>query len=106
MKIGLSIPQLLDGDSLKRFVQRAEALGFESVLAGDHIVLPTAGTDQYPYTADGSFARPAEDPFLETMTLLGYVAACTDAIKLGSTVVILPYRNPVCRPRCSRRWTC
>ena len=67
MEIGLSIPQLLDGDSLKRFVQRAEALGFESVLAGDHIVLPTAGTDQYPYTADGSFARPAEDPFLETM---------------------------------------
>ena len=95
MKIGLSIPQLLDGESLKRFVQRAEALGFESVLAGDHIVLPTAGTDQYPYTADGSFARPAEDPFLETMTLLGYVAACTDAIMLGSTVVILPYRNPV-----------
>ena len=95
MKIGLSIPQLLDGDSLKRFVQRAEALGFESALAGDHIVLPTAGTDQYPYTADGSFARPAEDPFLETMTLLGYVAACTDVIRLGSTVVILPYRNPV-----------
>ena len=95
MKIGLSIPQLLDGESLRQFVQRAEALGFESVLAGDHIVLPTAGTNQYPYTADGSFARPAEDPFLETMTLLGYVAACTDVIKLGSTVVILPYRNPV-----------
>ena len=95
MQIGLSIPNFLSGESLKRFVQRAEALGFESVLVGDHVVLPTAGTNQYPYTADGSFARPAEDPFLETMTLLGYVAACTEEIKLGSTVIILPYRNPV-----------
>ena len=95
MQIGLSIPNFLSGESLKRFVQRAEALGFESVLVGDHVVLPTSGTNQYPYTADGSFARPAEDPFLETMTLLGYVAACTEQIKLGSTVIILPYRNPV-----------
>ena len=95
MKMGLSIPRLPDGPGLKRFVQRAEELGFESVLAGDHVVLPTGGTNQYPYTADGSFARPAEEPFLETMTLLGYLAACTDEIKLGSTVIILPYRNPV-----------
>jgi len=29
------------------------------------------------------------------MTLLGYLAACTERIKLGSTVLILPYRNPV-----------
>ncbi|PKB79467.1 MAG: hypothetical protein BZY88_13170 [SAR202 cluster bacterium Io17-Chloro-G9] len=95
MKIGISIPRLPDGPGLKQFVQRAEELGFESVLAGDHVVLPTGGTSQYPYTADGSFARPAEEPFLETMTLLGYLAACTEEIKLGSTVIILPYRNPV-----------
>ena len=95
MKMGISIPRLPDGPGLKQFVQRAEELGFESVLAGDHVVLPTGGTNQYPYTADGSFARPAEEPFLETMTLLGYLAACTEEIKLGSTVIILPYRNPV-----------
>jgi probable F420-dependent oxidoreductase len=29
------------------------------------------------------------------MTMLGYMAACTSTIKLGSTVIILPYRNPV-----------
>ncbi len=95
MNIGLSIPQLLHGPSIRRFVQRAEELGFECVLAGDHIILPTGGTNQYPYSADGSFARPSDDPFLETMTMLGYVAACTETIKVGSTVIILPYRNPV-----------
>ena len=95
MEIALSIPRLPDGDAIRRFCQRAEQLGFQAVLAGDHIVLPTGGTDQYPYTADGSFSRPADEPFLETMTMLGYMAACTDTIKLGSTVIILPYRNPV-----------
>lgn len=95
MEIGLSIPRLPDVQGLRRFVETAEELGFESVLAGDHIVLPTAGTNQYPYTADGSFSRPSSEPFLETMTLLGFLAACTSRIKLGSTVIILPYRNPV-----------
>ncbi len=95
MQIGLSIPRLPDAQGIRRFVQRAEELGFESVLAGDHVLLPTGGTNQYPYTADGSFSRPADEPFLETMTMLGYMAACTDTIKLGSTVIILPYRNPL-----------
>ena len=95
MNIGLSIPRLPDAPGIRRFVQRAEELGFESVLAGDHLLLPTGGTNQYPYTADGSFSRPTDEPFLETMTLLGYMAACTDTIKLGSTVIILPYRNPL-----------
>ena len=95
MEIALSIPRLPDAQSIRRFCQRAEELGFEAVLAGDHVVLPTGGTNQYPYTADGSFSRPSDEPFLETMTMLGYMAACTETIKLGSTVIILPYRNPV-----------
>ena len=95
MKVAISIPRLPDGPGLRAFVQRAEALGFDAVLAGDHIVLPTGGTQQYPYTSDGSVSRPADEPFLETMTLLGYLAACSETVKLGSTVIILPYRNPV-----------
>ena len=95
MNIGLSIPRLPDAEGIRRFSQRAEELGFESVMSGDHILLPTEGTNQYPYTADGSFQRPVDEPFLETMTMLGFMAACTKTIKLGSTVIILPYRNPV-----------
>jgi alkanesulfonate monooxygenase SsuD/methylene tetrahydromethanopterin reductase-like flavin-dependent oxidoreductase (luciferase family) len=77
MEIALSIPRLPDAQAIRRFARRAEELGFEAVLSGDHIVLPTAGTNQYPYTADGSFSRPADEPFLETMTTLGFMAACT-----------------------------
>ena len=95
MNIGLSIPRLPDAEGVRRFARRAEELGFDSVMAGDHILLPTAGTDQYPYTEDGSFQRPVDEPFLETMTMLGFMAACTETIRLGSTVIILPYRNPL-----------
>ena len=95
MQYGFALPSTTDGDELCRFAQRAEELGYESVWAADHIVLPIEPTDQYPYTADGSFTRPSTAPFLETMTVLSYVAACTSRIRIGSTVVILPYRNPI-----------
>lgn len=98
MQFGLGIPHAgaaAQGASIIRFAQRAEALGFESLWCGDHIILPTAGTDQYPYTDDGSFARPSDVGFLETMTVLSFVAAATQRVRLGSTVIILPYRNPI-----------
>ena len=95
MRFGFSLPTAMDGDALCRFAQKAESLGFESIWAYDHIVLPTAPTTQYPYTRDGSFPKPGHAPILETMTLLSYVAACTDRIRIGSTVIIVPYRKPV-----------
>lgn len=95
MRFGFGLPNTMDGDELCRFAQKAEELGFESVWIGDHIVLPTQPTSQYPYTADGSFTRPHDAPFLETLTTLAYVAACTSRIRIGSTVVIVPYRNPI-----------
>ena len=95
MKYGFNVPQTMDGDELCKFAQKAEELGFESVWIGDHIVLPTGPTNQYPYTEDGSFSRPHDAPFLETLTTLAYLAACTRTIRIGSTVVIVPYRNPI-----------
>jgi probable F420-dependent oxidoreductase len=98
MQFGLGLPHAgtsAHGPSIIQFARRAEALGFESLWCGDHIVLPTAGTNQYPYTSDGSFPRGAQVGFVETMTLLAYVAAVTERIRLGSTVIIVPYRNPI-----------
>lgn len=98
MRFGFGLPHAgatANGPDIIRFAQRAEALGFESIWGGDHLVLPVGGTNQYPYTADGSFARPSTEGFLEPFTLLAYVAAATKTIKLGMTVIILPYRNPI-----------
>jgi probable F420-dependent oxidoreductase len=50
---------------------------------------------QYPYTPDGAFPMPGEDPVLDVMTLLSYVASHTKRVKIGTTVIIVPYRNPL-----------
>ena len=95
MDYGFSLPKSTDGDALIRFVQAVEELGFESVWMGDHIVLPTEETDQYPYTPDGRFVSRPDDPQMETMITLSYIASSTKKIAIGSTVVIVPYRNPI-----------
>jgi probable F420-dependent oxidoreductase len=79
----------------------AERLGFDSVWASDHIVIPTDITSDYPYAqpgvaASGGAAFPADDyPYLEPLTTLTYLAGMTERIKLGTNVLIVPYRNPV-----------
>ena len=91
MQVGSGLPHAgaaANGPDIIRFAQRAEALGFESSWSGDHIVLPVAGTTQYPYTTDGSFARPTTEGFLEPYTLLAYVAAATKTIKDPSQLTI------------------
>ena len=83
MRFGFGLPHAgaaANGPAIIRFAQRAEALGFESLWGGDHLVLPVAGTTQYPYTTDGSFSRPSTEGFLEPYTLLSYVAAATKTI--------------------------
>lgn len=98
MRFGFGLPAAgaaANGPDIIRLAQRVEALGFESVWCGDHLVMPTGKITQYPYTADGSFARPPTEGFLEPFTLLAYVAGATQTIKLGMTVIILPYRNPI-----------
>ena len=95
MKYGFVLPKTTDGDALCRFARSVEELGFESVWTGDHIVLPTAETDQYPYTEDGRFTASPDDPQLDALMTLAYVASATRDIRIGTTVIIVPYRNPI-----------
>jgi probable F420-dependent oxidoreductase len=80
---------------VQTMARQAEALGYSSVWVGDHIVLPTAISSKYPYRADGKFPFEPSDNFLEPLTVLSYVAACTTTIHLGTGVLIIPYRHPV-----------
>ncbi len=82
-------------DRLQTVAQQAEALGFHSLWVGDHIVLPTQLTSKYPYHPEGKFPLDPADNFLEPLTVLSYVAACTTTIRLGTGVLIIPYRPPI-----------
>ena len=95
MRYGFALPKTTDGGALVRFARAVEDFGFESVWTGDHIVLPTAETDQYPYTPDGRFVARPDDPQLDAFIALSYVASATERVAIGTTVAIVPYRNPV-----------
>ena len=95
MKFGIAYPNLTDGEQIKAFAVHVEALGFESIWVGDHIVLPADSTSNYPYTRDGTFQRPPHTPFIEPLTLLSFIGSVTSRIKIGTTVIIVPYRHPV-----------
>ena len=82
-------------EALITLARRVEGLGFDSVWASDHIVVPTRIESRYPYNATGTFPLPATANFLEPLTALAVVAGATERVQLGTTVLVLPLRHPV-----------
>ena len=52
------------------FARKMEALGYESLWASDHVVLPYSIKSQYPYNATGEFPLPPSAAFLEPLATL------------------------------------
>ncbi len=99
MKYGAFLPcigPLARGDvvnNIRTTAQTAEALGFDSVWTADHIVTPLHIISKYPYTANGQFPLNPKEPLLDPLATLGFAAACTSKIRLGTAVLVLPHRN-------------
>jgi probable F420-dependent oxidoreductase len=85
MKFGIVIPLHRDIDALVNLelAKNAEILGFDSIWISDHVVLPTKYQER--------FSKILYDPFV----LLASIAARTEKISLGTSVIIVPYRNPI-----------
>ena len=62
---------------------KAEVLGFDALFVNDHVIV-----DDSPRSASW---RNVYDPLM----VLSYVAARTSKVKLGTSVLIMPYRNPI-----------
>ena len=102
MQYGVILPNvgpLAHIDSLATSSHRAEELGYDSVFLSDHIVIPDGLRSAYPYRSDGRFPLTAEDRILEPVVTLSYLAAATQRIRLGFSVLVLPYRHPVLNAR-------
>jgi len=81
--------------TLAAAAQQAETLGYESVWAADRIVIPWEIKTPYPYGEDRRFIVPPDRPFLEPLTCLAFLAGRTERIRLGISVLVLPYRHPL-----------
>src|SRR5437660_3573061 len=87
MKIGVSLLNnwgIADVQALVGLAERAEALGFDSVWVHDHV-----------FNVGHVFDRIGGRPYYEPLTLLSFVAARTSRVRLGTSVLVLPYHNPV-----------
>jgi probable F420-dependent oxidoreductase len=65
----------------------AERLGYDSLWAGEHVVVPSPRVEPSPMEPD--------EPILDPLVALAHMVAHTERIKLGTGVVILPQRNPL-----------
>src|SRR5476651_1704325 len=73
--------------------REGERLGLHSAMIADHIVFPVESESAYPYTVDRK--HPGGGDALETFSILGVVAGATEKLRLVTSVLVLPYRNPV-----------
>jgi len=87
MRIGFSLLNnwgIEDAQALVGLASRAEELGFDSVWVHDHV-----------FNVGHVFDRIGGKPYYEPLTLLSFVAARTRRVRLGTSVLVLPYHNPI-----------
>lgn len=97
MRVGISLPQLgpqASPETLITAARRAEELGYDSVWVLERLLWPIAPKEPYPAAPDGHLPETYQrvlDP-IETLT---FVAAHTEKVQLGTSVLVLPYHTPI-----------
>src|SRR5262245_26235954 len=86
----LAVPAIL-----VTLARKADELRYSSIFVTDHVVIPATQTTPYPYATTGKFAGDWTSGYLEPLTLMSYLAGETSRVKLGTSVLVIPYRNPV-----------
>jgi probable F420-dependent oxidoreductase len=98
MRVGLhalGIGTAARPEVIRAVATTAEAAGFSTLWAGEHVVLVDHPTSRYPYSADGRIAVPAEADWLDPLLALSFAAAATTSIGLATGILLLPEHNPV-----------
>ena len=87
MKFGVTIPNnwgIADPQHVLAMGPAAEALGYDSVWVMDHL-----------FNAGYIRERLDDKPYYHPLATLSYLAATTRRVMLGTSVLVLPYHNPV-----------
>lgn len=97
MKVGITLPQAgqqATRENVIHIAQNAESEGFDSLWVFERLLWPINPQTPYPATPDGSLPSEYQTIFdpLETLT---FVAANTNKIALGTSVIDMLFHNPV-----------
>src|SRR5262249_52509681 len=95
MRIGTFVPFVSNYSSppfIAEVARTAEALGFHSMWAPEHVLLFDEYESRYPYTEDGRLRIGPDGGVLEPFDLLAFIAAATSRIRLGTGICLVPQR--------------
>ena len=99
MQTGIVLPvegPTANATSVIAVAREAERLNAHSVWATDRILMPSSPPSGYPYSqVRGAVAFDPDRRWLEPLAVLNVVGAVTQRIKLGTNVLVLPYRQPI-----------
>ena len=97
MRFGLAFASSVGVDhaSAMEVCRTAEAVGFESLWGGEHVILPSRIDSKYPYTADGKIPAQPDTPIPDPLIWLAFAAAAAPTMRLGTCILIVPQRNPL-----------
>jgi len=82
-------------EAITTLARRAEALGYDSIWVTDRMLIPVQSRSAYPYSPTGAFPLGPDEPWLEPLTAVTYLATITERINVGTSVLVIPYRNPI-----------
>ncbi len=97
MKIGFAlgnIGPIGTSEAISRIAQRAEALGYDSVWTVERLLWPVKPKTPYGGSPDGALPEPYKH-VLDPLDALTFAAAHTHKLALGTSVLDMPYYNPV-----------
>jgi probable F420-dependent oxidoreductase len=98
MQFGLGLPNLSYVDpteTLLRLAEIAQELAFEAIWMSDHVFIPYEYAPNYPYSTTGRLGLTATDHIFDPLTTLAFLAGKVATPRLGVSVLIIPYRNPI-----------
>jgi len=82
-------------ETVHALAEQAEAIGLDALFCTDHLVSPPIKTSRALHAASGDIPPAWKERYLEPFAVLGYLAGVTRRITLGTSVCILPMRNPI-----------
>ncbi len=92
MRLTVEFPSVVHRNGpaeIARLATAIEAIGYDEIDIFDHVVMG------HPHPERESGPYPANMPILEALVTLGFIAAVTERIGLGTEVLVLPQRQPV-----------
>ena len=101
MEYGFYLPNSGAGaepDALANIAKQGDRLGFYCMVMPDHILQPNQVDSTYPYSLTGDIlaaGQSGDGEWPEQITTLAYLAGVTERIRLVTSVMIIPYRNPI-----------